>query len=148
MPPVVTKRSYELHPLFDPAYGSLHIRDIVQYDQRYKNRTSDLVTGMLLLGMKVNTIQKTQAYYFKVTLLPHVKLRTAVYQHDGNAFTSPDGMAMVINREVFSGFAGLKAGAYTLDTVDTTPNYTQWVADTLYRGGSIDDTDYACPQEN
>lgn len=143
MPPVVSKKSYELRPLFDPPHGTIHIRDMIQFDQRYEHRTSDLVTGMLLLGVRVNAIQKTQACYFKVTLLPHVKLRTAVYQHDGNAFTGPDGLAMVIDGEVFGGFAGLKAGLYTLDNVDTAPNYVQWVSETLYRGGSIDDTDYS-----
>jgi hypothetical protein len=68
MQPVVTAATYLQVPLFDPESGSLHIKDVVQMDDKYLHRTSDMVTGMLYLGYKVGAITKTQSCYFKVTL--------------------------------------------------------------------------------
>ena len=143
MAPIVTKQTYGARPLFDPPRGSLHIKDIVQMDSKYLLRTSDLVTGMLYLGSKLNAIQKTQACYFKITFLPHLKLRTSVYKHEGRAFTGPDGLAMIIDGVVFGGFENLQAGAYTLDNVHEAPNYLKWIVEILYRGGDKADSDYA-----
>jgi hypothetical protein len=142
MAPVVCKSTYLQHPLFDPQGGVLHIKDIVQMDDKYLHRTSDLVTGMLLLGANVGAITKTQACYFKVTFLPHLRLRTSVYQHHGEAFIGPDGGAVTIDDVVFGGGEQLAAGKYTLDTVHQDPDYDEWLSCILYRGKTDRDANY------
>jgi hypothetical protein len=139
---VVSKSTYFNRPLFDPNKGVHYIKDIVQMDDKYLHRVSDLVVGMLYLGAKVGAIRKTQACYFKVALLPHMKLRTSVYQHEGNPFVGSDGGAMTIDGVVFGGAELLSAGRYNLDNVEQDPSYHQWVSMVLFRGKGINDYNY------
>jgi hypothetical protein len=108
--PVVSKSTYFNRPLLNPDGGTVYIRDLVQMDSSYLFRTSDLVTGMLYLGYHVGAITKTQACYFRVTFLPHLRLRTSCYQHEGEAFIGPDGLAMTVGGVVFGGAENMAAG--------------------------------------
>jgi hypothetical protein len=118
MPPVVTKTTYAGLGLFDLKTGEMHIRDVVQMEGRYLDRTSDMVTGMLRLGTKAGAVTKTRSCYFRVTFLPHVKLRESVYQSSGEPFVGPDGLAMTFKGFVLGGSDHLRAGQYSFHDFD------------------------------
>ena len=141
MAPLVTKSSYSQQPIFNPQGGIFHIKDIVQMSDKYLHRTSDLVTGCLMLGAKIGAITKTQACYFRLTFLPHLKLRS-LYLHQGEPFIGPDGLAVTIDGVVFGGEEQMQAGRYTLDTVDQDGEYVEWLETLLYRGTSKNDCNY------
>jgi hypothetical protein len=131
MAPVVTKATYPGLGLFDLKTGEMHIRDVVQMEDRYLDRTSDMVRGMLLLCTKVRAVTKTQNCYFRVTFLPHVKLRESVYQSSGEPFVGPDGLVMTFKGFVIGGSDHLRAGQYSFDDFDAlkqAPDFEDGVA--------------------
>jgi hypothetical protein len=85
---------------------------------------SDLTTGILVVSAAYSVIQKTQACYFYVPLLTHVSLRK-VYEHKDEAFLGPDGLAMTLFGQVFSGSKDILAGLYSLDNVESAPGYNE-----------------------
>jgi hypothetical protein len=111
-------------------------------DSSYLFRTSDLVTGMLYLGYHVGAINKTQACYFKITFLLHLRLCTSCHQHESEAFTGPDSLAMTVNGVVFGKEENMAAGAYDLENVRGAEDYNEWLSFLLYRCTTVDDSDY------
>jgi hypothetical protein len=69
MAPLLTKKMYGERQLFNPAPSFLHIKDLVQAEEAYLRRTSDLITGMLLLGCKIGATTKVEASYSQVGTL-------------------------------------------------------------------------------
>jgi hypothetical protein len=141
MAPLLTKKMYGERALFDPAPGTIHIKDLIQEESHYLDRTSDFVTGSLMLASHLGKISKVEACYFQVPFTIGVKLRTSTYKHEGHPFVGPDGGAMHIGDRVFGGSQGLAAGAYSLLNVSTAPNYDTWLASSLFRSTTEIDSD-------
>jgi hypothetical protein len=60
-----------------------------------------MLTGMLLLGIKIGAISRSQARYFRVTFTPSLELRGIVHEYrDGEPFVGPDGYAIRVNSTV------------------------------------------------
>lgn len=86
----ISRNTYSELLLFDPPTGRIHVKDLVQLDHLYSHRLSSQILGMLLLGVELGIIQKTQACYFRAPLLPHVQIRKLSYPQ-GRPFLGPDG---------------------------------------------------------
>lgn len=144
MAPLLTKAEYERRDLFDITPGEHHIRDLIHEEQRYDNRTSDLVTGCLLLGVHVKAITKVEACWYAVPFTIGARLRVSTYVHEGHAFVGPDGFPMIIHGRTFHGDGPPgPASAYNFDNMADAPNYTTWLATTLYCGKTLVDNDWA-----
>jgi hypothetical protein len=108
----------------------------------HQDRTSDLVTGTLLLAVQENLITKVEASWFAVPFVLGAKLRKSTYRHEGNAFLGPDGLAIMIAGDAFGGAAKTPGGAYTLDNLITAPNYDAWFNTVMFRGSAKDEHDF------
>lgn len=144
MAPLLTKAMYAACDLFDITPSGMHIRDLIHAEEHYQHRTSDLVTGMLLLAVKERVISKVEASWFAVPFIIHAKLRSSVYKHEGAPFLGPDGGILIINGKPFTGASAgiVPTSIYTLDTVIVAPNYEAWLANVLFRGSSAQDSDF------
>ena len=144
MAPLLTKAEYTNRPFFDIAPSSMHIRDLIHEETHYDDRTSDLITGMLLLAVHEKIITKVEACWFAVPFTIGAKLRTSVYQHEGNPFLGPDGRPMSIVGKFFHGSGGpAQNSQYTFDTMKNAPNFDRWLAQTLFRSTNKDDSDFS-----
>ena len=142
MTPTLKKADYSARLLFDPAPSTIHVRDLIHMESHYTDRTSDYVTGMLLLASKIGIVNKTQACYFQVLFTIGVNLRKSLYQHEGHPFLGPDNLAIQIGGRVFGGSVNARAGFYSLDNVHTAHGYDAWVSRVLYRNSFLGDTDF------
>ena len=144
MAPLLTKAEYARRTFFDVAPSSIHIKDLIHKETRYNDRTSDLVTGMLLLAVYLKVITKVEASWYAAPFTIGARLRVSVYQHEGNAFLGPDGQPMSIAGQLFHGSGGpTLPSQYTFETMRDAPNFQQWLDQTLYRGTTSDDSDSA-----
>lgn len=142
MTPLLKKAAYAARPLFDPAPSTIHIYDLIHMDHHYTDRTSDYVTGMLMLAAKAGIVTKVEACYFQVPFTIGVKLRKSLYQHEGQPFLGPDDTAVQIGDRIFGGGSQAPGGAYTLDNVHADPGYDAWLAQVLFRGTTKEDSDF------
>lgn len=142
MTPLLKKAEYRARPLFDPAPGSAHILDLIHRDTHYTSRTSDHVTGMLVVASFLGYITKVQACWFQVPFTVGVNLRKSLYEHEGSPFLGPDGLAFSWSDRAFGGAGGVAAGAYNLGNMKNAPNFQKWVNDTLFRGTTLEDSDF------
>lgn len=149
MAPLLKKADYAQRAFFDVAPSSIHIHDLIHEESHFADRTSDLVTGMLLLGVKARVITKVEASWYAVPFTIGAKLRTSVYRHEGNPLLGPDGGFITIKQHGFKGnnTAGLRASQYSLDDVDEAPGYEKWLSDVLFYGKTVDDSNLATSGE-
>ena len=138
----ITKENYADRPLYNPGLGKVHVKDLVQMDDRYGHRVSSLVLGMLVMGAQVDAIQKTQACYFRTAILPHVKIRK-LFRNDGRPFLGPDGGYMFVQDVALCGSDkdGF-ASKYTTTTASQAPNYEGWLKELLFKGEDKDSAVY------
>jgi hypothetical protein len=142
MAPLLKKEEYGRRAFFAIQPNSTHILDLIHEETRYNDRTSDLITGMLLLAVHKKIITKVEASWYAVPFTIGAKLRVSVYKHEGNPFLGPDGLPMVIGRQTFYGASPFApASQYTFDNMETAPNFAQWLSQTLYRSTNKDDSD-------
>jgi hypothetical protein len=137
MTPLLKKHDYQSRPLLNPAPGSMHIIDLIHSEQHYTSRTSDHVTGLLILASNMNKIAKVQACWFQVPFTIGVKLRKSLYKHEGHACLGPDGKAMRLGNRVFGAGDKLEAGAYSLTDIKglkRARNFDTWLQGMLWRG--------------
>lgn len=115
----------------------MHIIDLIHSEQHYTSRTSDHVTGLLILASNMTKISKVQACWFQVPFTIGVKLRTSLYEHKGHACLGPDGKAMRLGNSTFGGGDKVEAGAYSLTDIEgleRAPNFDTWLQGMLWRG--------------
>ena len=141
MSPSISKSEYSTCLLYNLKFRKIYITDLVQIDDKYSHQMSDLTTSILVVGAAYGVIQKTQACYFYVPLLVHVSLRK-VYEHEGEAFLGPDRLAMTLFGQVFGGSKDILAGLYSLDNVESAPDYDEWLSNILFQGKGKEDYDY------
>lgn len=159
MAPLLKKEEYSKRSLFDIDPSSMHIHDLIHQEGCYNHRTSDLITGMLLLAVHEKVITKVEACWFAVPFTIGAKLRTSVYKHEGNPFLGPDGYPMLIAGTPFGGrdYVAQSSGdgesdgparpdrlsAYNFKTMRQAENFDEWLAKTLFRGTHRGDSDFA-----
>jgi hypothetical protein len=143
MAPAITLKQYNALPLYDPKLSEVHVRDLVQMEELYTGRISSQVLGMLLMGVHVGVIQKTQCCYFRAAMLPHVRIRK-LYHPDGRPFLGPDGRYLFVQGFDLGGDRKYNAvhSHYALETVKEAPNYEDWLSKLLFCGGGPDDAEY------
>jgi hypothetical protein len=94
MAPTLCREGYRSRPLYSPPPSSIHIIDLIHSDAHHQHRTSDLVTGMLLVALQEGFITRAQAAWFTVPINQDRWLRTSTYENDGHPFVGPDGLAI------------------------------------------------------
>lgn len=122
----------------------MHIRDLIHEESHYAHRTSDLVTGMLLLAVHEGVISKVEACWYAVPFTIGANLRVSVYQHEGNPFVGPDGLPMYVVNSLFGGtrnFLG-PGSQYTFHNMRRAENFDEWLSLTLFRGSHKGDSDF------
>ena len=159
MAPLLKKEEYGKRSLYDIDPSSMHIHDLIHQEGCYSHRTSDMITGMLLLAVHEKIITKVEACWFAVPFTIGAKLRTSVYKHEGNPFLGPDGYPMLIAGTPFSGRGYVaqssdddgesdgharpdRPSAYNFETMRQAENFDEWLAKTLFRGTHKDDSDF------
>ncbi|KAK6591297.1 hypothetical protein H4I96_12455 [Botrytis cinerea] len=143
--------------VYDPQFYSVHILELINEakDGLYmKDIISDYAMGLLFLAY-----QKGIIGYYDIRLFQEPFVRVgkrkgfgisgkvtvrAFRPHCGRPFCDPDGLPMVWHGYIFLGDRGYRMSRadrrtvprspYNFDTIQTHPNYQQWLASHLWQG--------------
>ena len=89
-----TRAELALRHIYDPAPGSIHIKDLIRMakDGFYvKDKPSDYVIGMILHARDICSILAWHGTLFQLPFVKGMSLRTG-YAHYGQPFLGPDGL--------------------------------------------------------
>jgi hypothetical protein len=152
MTPLPTPDEIATRHTFDPAPGTVHVRDLIAMakDGIYvKDRVSDHVIGMLVLGKSVGVVTTWEGTLFQLPFVKSMKIRSG-NEHLGHAFTDPDGDVLILGGRTLHGSSdvGIQLSAFTADTLKGHAQYSTWLTNTLYAGRAADATTYIRVRNN
>jgi hypothetical protein len=152
MTPLPTPDEMAARHTFDPAPGTVHVRDLVAMakDGIYaKDKLSDHVIGMLLLGKSTGAVSTWEGTLFQLPFVKTMKIRSGT-QHLGHAFTDPDGDVLILGGRTLHGSSDvdIQLSTFTADSLKGHPQYLTWLKDTLYAGRAADATTYVRVRNN
>jgi len=152
MTPLPTPSELDARHIFDPAPGTVHIRDLVAMakDGIYvKDKLSDHVIGMLVMAKNTGVISAWEGTLFQLPFVKGMKIRSGA-QHLGHAFTDPNGDVLILGGRTLYGSSdiNIQLSPLTADTLKNHPQYSTWLNTTLYAGRAADATTYARVRNN
>lgn len=139
MTPAPTQAELALRHVYDPAPGSIHIKDLIRMakDGVYaKDKLSDYVIGMILHARDIGDICTWQGTLFQLPFVKGMRLRTG-HAHHGQPFLGPDDLILTLADRTLKGSENndIDESPLTKDTITSHPNYQAWLKDALYAGG-------------
>jgi hypothetical protein len=152
MTPLPTPSELATRHIFDPAPGTVHVRDLIAMakDGIYaKDRVSDYVVGMLVMAKHTGVISAWEGTLFQLPFVKGMKIRTGM-QHLGCAFTDPDGDVLILDGRTLHGSSDIdiKLSTLTVDSLKDHAQYSTWLKTTLYAGRAADATTYTRVRNN
>lgn len=139
MTPAPTEAELALRHIYDPAPGTIHIKDLIRMakDGVYvKDKLSDCVIGMILHARDIGDILAWQGTLFQLPFVKGMNLRSG-YAHYGQPFLGPDDMILTLSGRTLRGSEdnNYQNSPLTKDTITAHPKYQAWLKETLYAGG-------------